>query len=45
LKISVLAGSALKPFEEYPAIDAYIKKLGALPEVQAAYKKSVPPMQ
>ncbi|RHZ52819.1 uncharacterized protein CDV56_100674 [Aspergillus thermomutatus] len=45
LKISVLAGSALKPFEEYPAIDAYIKKLDALPEVQAAYKKAVPPMQ
>lgn len=45
LKISVLAGPALKPFEEYPAINAYIKKLEALPEVQAAYKKAVPPLQ
>ncbi|KAF7158752.1 hypothetical protein CNMCM5623_003916 [Aspergillus felis] len=45
LKGSVLAGSTLKPFAEYPAIEAYIKKLDALPEVQAAYKKAVPPMQ
>ncbi|GFF57408.1 glutathione S-transferase 2 [Aspergillus udagawae] len=45
LKGSVLAGSALKPFSEYPAIETYIKKLDALPEVQAAYKKAVPPMQ
>ncbi|KAJ5941758.1 glutathione S-transferase family protein [Penicillium verrucosum] len=44
LKISGLAGPALKPFEEYPAINAYIKMLDALPEVQAAYKKAVPPM-
>lgn len=43
LKSSVLAGSVLKPFEQYPAINAYIKKLDALPEVQAAYK-AVPPM-
>ncbi|RHZ65249.1 hypothetical protein CDV55_106021 [Aspergillus turcosus] len=43
LKTSVLAGSALKPFEEYPAIEAYIKKLDAPPEVQAACKKAVPP--
>lgn len=44
LKLSGLAGPALKPFEEYPAIKAYIKMLDALPEVQAAYKKAVPPM-
>ena len=45
LKLSALAGPALKPLDQYPAIDAYIKKLDALPEVQAAYKKAVPPPQ
>ena len=45
LKLSALAGPALKPFDQYPAIDAYIKKLDALPAVQAAYKKAVPPPQ
>jgi hypothetical protein len=29
-------------FGEYPVIEAYIEKLDALPEVQAAYKKDVP---
>ncbi|GFG11176.1 glutathione S-transferase 2 [Aspergillus lentulus] len=44
LKSSVLAGAALRPLTEYSAIEAYIKKLDALPVVQAAYKKAVPPM-
>ena len=42
LKASTLVGPALKSFDGYPAIDAYMKKLDALPEVQAAYKKAVP---
>ncbi|GFF49114.1 glutathione S-transferase 2 [Aspergillus lentulus] len=44
LKSSVLAGAALRPLTQYSAIEAYIKKLDALPVVQAAYKKAVPPM-
>ena len=42
LKVSTRAGPLLKPWDQYPAIEAYLKKLEALPEVQAAYKKSVP---
>ena len=42
LKISALAGPVLKFLNQYPAIDAYMKKLDALPEVNATYKKAVP---
>ncbi|PYH94528.1 glutathione S-transferase family protein [Aspergillus ellipticus CBS 707.79] len=42
LKASAMVGPALKSFGEYPAIDAYVRRLDALLEVQAAYKKAVP---